>query len=134
MTATHNLPAQLAPVSMLVTQEAIIAYARITGDFNPLHVDPAFAAKTPMGGVIAHGTMSLNLIWQTIAGTLPAEQVQGGNLQIRFTKPVRLGRTVTASGAISAEVPGTYTVWADNDEGVRVIEGTFVPAQSVGKQ
>ena len=134
MTATHNLPAQLAPVSMLVTQEAIIAYARITGDFNPLHVDPAFAAKTPMGGVIAHGTMSLNLIWQTIAGTLPAEQVQGGNLQIRFTMPVRLGRTVTASSAISAEVPGTYTVWADNDEGVRVIEGTFVPAQSVGKQ
>lgn len=121
-----NLPAQLAPVSLLVTQEAILAYAHITGDFNPLHVDPVFAAKTPMGGVIAHGTMSLNLIWQTLAGSLPERAVLGGNLQIRFTKPVRVGRTVTASGAQSAEAPGTYTVWAENDEGVRVIEGTFV--------
>ncbi len=52
---------------MEIDQAAINAYARITDDFNPIHTDPTFAATTPMGGVIAHGTMSLNLIWQMAA-------------------------------------------------------------------
>jgi len=48
----------LSTISRDIDMAAILAYAEITGDFNPIHVDPAFAATTAMGGVIAHGTLS----------------------------------------------------------------------------
>lgn len=53
-----------------VTQGAINKFAEATGDFNPLHVDPEFAAKTPFGGTIAHGYYALSLapIGQTLSG------------------------------------------------------------------
>ena len=57
-----DLPEILQEISLRADRQAILAYAELTGDFNPIHVDPEFAAKTPMGGVIAHGTLSLNLI------------------------------------------------------------------------
>lgn len=59
----------LKTVRLVVDQETILRYARITGDFNPLHVDPELAAKSAMGGVIAHGTLSMNLIWQSLSMT-----------------------------------------------------------------
>ena len=49
-------------VSELVTQESIDAYAEISGDFNPLHVDEIFAREeTPFGGRIAHGPLVLGI-------------------------------------------------------------------------
>lgn len=40
------------------TQEGVIAFAEITGDKNPIHLDPEFAAKTPFGRPIVHGFLS----------------------------------------------------------------------------
>jgi len=115
----------LAPVALQVDRQAILAYARITGDFNPIHVDPEFAANTPLGGVIAHGTLSLNLIWQSLAATLGSEAMPGAAIDIRFTKPVREGDTVEAGGRRSADAPGRFDVWVRNQDGINVIEGTM---------
>ena len=49
----------LQTASRQVDFQAILNYADVTNDYNPIHVDKEFAAKSPMGGVIAHGTMSL---------------------------------------------------------------------------
>jgi 3-hydroxybutyryl-CoA dehydratase len=114
----------LTPVALHVDRQAILSYARITGDFNPIHVDPEFAEKTPLGGVIAHGTLSLNLIWQSLAATFGSEALRGAAIDVRFTKPVRLGDTVEAGGRRSADVPGRCDVWVRNQEGTNVIEGT----------
>lgn len=122
-----NTPTTLQNVSLSVTSAAIRAYANITGDMNPIHLDPEFAARTPMGGVIAHGTMSLNLIWQALAQSLPAAAFAGGTLQIRFVKPVRIGQVVTGRGALQADGL-SYAVWVENNDGARVIEGTFTLA------
>lgn len=119
----------LQPVRLRVDMPAILAYAAITDDFNPIHVDPAFAATTPMGGVIAHGTMSLNLVWQAIALTFGAAAAARSTVDVRFARPVRVGDTVEAGGAESATTPGTFDVWVCNQDGVAVIEGTAtVPA------
>lgn len=114
----------LEPVRLRVDMPAILAYADITGDFNPLHVDPAFAATTPMGGVIAHGTMSLNLIWQAIARTFGADAAARSAIDVRFARPVRIGDSLEAGGAESASRPGTFEVWVSNQDGVTVIEGS----------
>lgn len=42
-----------------ITQKDINLYAEASGDFNPIHVNEAFAAQTPLGGTIAHGMLIL---------------------------------------------------------------------------
>ena len=113
----------LKPVSLCVDREAILRYAEITGDYNPIHVDPAFAAKTPMGGVIAHGTLSMNLLWQSLAATFGAAALRGAALEIRFVKPVREGDTVEAGGRAAGDATGSFEVWVRNQNGENVIEG-----------
>ena len=54
--------ATVAPVERTLTQAQLHAYADASGDHNPIHVDPAFAADTPFGGTIAHGMLVLALI------------------------------------------------------------------------
>ena len=58
MTAEQRLPA----IERVITQTQIDRYATASGDFNPIHIDAAFAATTPMGGTIAHGMLVLALI------------------------------------------------------------------------
>lgn len=114
----------LNTVRLQVDMPAILAYAEITDDFNPLHVDPEFAATTPMGGVIAHGTMSLNLVWQALAQTFGASAACTSTVDVRFARPVRVGDTVEAGGVESASHPGSFEVWVRNQDGIAVIEGT----------
>ena len=44
---------QLKASTRHVDFDTIMAYAAVTNDYNPIHVDKAFAAKSPMGGIIA---------------------------------------------------------------------------------
>ena len=111
----------IEPVRLAVDEAAIQRYARITGDYNPIHVDPDFAAKTEMGGVIAHGTMSMNLIWQALERSLGSEALRRIELDVRFRRPVRPGDLVEAAG--EAEGDG-WRVWVRNQRGEAVIEGT----------
>ena len=115
---------ELSEIALDVDQAAINAYARITDDFNPIHTDPAFAATTPMGGVIAHGTMSLNLIWQMAAQNFRGDFERIG-MKIRFVAPVRPGDRVAAGGRRTADGSGRYEVWVRNQRGENVIAGTM---------
>jgi len=110
----------LPSVSMTVDRDSIMAYAEITADYNPLHVDDAFAAATPFGRPIAHGMLSLNLIWQSLrqafGSRLPI------SLEIRFVRPVLRGTRVAAGGGRRAEGEG-YDVWVRDESGQDVIVG-----------
>lgn len=118
-------PADLAPAGLQVDVATIAHYARLTDDYNPIHVDPDFAATTPMGGVIAHGMLSMNLIWQALAASLGPAGCEGVTLEIRFTRPVRPGDTVTAGGRrIAGATPPAYEVWVTDQTGTPVIAGT----------
>lgn len=117
----------LETVRLAVDMPAILAYAEITADFNPIHVDPEFAATTPMGGVIAHGTMSSNLILQSVAASFGRRVAQRCAMDIRFARPVRVGDVLEAGG-IATDRPGVYEVRVRNQDGVAVIEGTVTVA------
>ncbi len=123
------LPHELEAVSKRVTREAIRLYAEITADDNPIHLDPDFAAKTEMGGIIAHGMLSLNLVWQALARTLGNAAIAGTELDVRFTKPVRENDRVTARGRLRPGEDGVYDVWVENEAGEVVIRGTARPGR-----
>lgn len=116
--------APLQSVSLAITEDVIQAYATLTNDFNPIHVDAAFAATTPMGRPIAHGTMSLCLIWQWLQRNFGAQSLADTDLQVRFVKPVYIGDVVTAGGQPSEQVPGLYDVWVRGQDGSDRIVGT----------
>ena len=120
------MTAPLTPATLYVTQDVIRAYGDLTNDFNPIHLDPDFAARTPMGGVIAHGTMSICLLWQALFRSFGADRFADLALDVRFVKPVRIGETLTAGGQPGAE-PGVYDVWVRGDDGSDRVAGTVRP-------
>ncbi len=107
----------IPPLSLVIDQARIRRYAELTGDANPLHLDAAFAATTRLGGIVAHGTLSSNLVWQMfdIAGMAVAE------VQLRFLAPVRPGDVVTAEAEPLPD--GGYRVRIHNQDGVEVVAG-----------
>lgn len=117
------MPAALPEVGRMVDRAAILAYAAITEDFNPLHVDESFAAGTPFGRPIAHGMLSLNLVWQSLrrafGDTMPV------SLEVRFVRPVLQDTQVTAGGQRRAD--GAYDVWVRDGAGQDVIVGIAWP-------
>ncbi len=115
----------VAPVMRTLTQAQLHAYADASGDHNPIHVDPAFAATTPFGGTIAHGMLVLTLIGDMMFAAHGPAWLASGRLKVRFKAPTRPGDTVTASAGEakqSGEVT-EYAVQCANQRGEVLIEG-----------
>jgi len=119
---SESLPATIETLALVASAEAIREYGDLTGDANPIHLDPVFAATTPMGGIIAHGTMSLSLIWEALSRTIGPERVAHATLDVRFLAPVRVDQRVTVGGTQRADDAGCFDVWARTEVAV-VIEG-----------
>jgi len=84
-----------------VTQERVNAFADATGDHQFIHVDPARAAQTPLGGTIAHGFFTLSLIPYLAQSSdgfkLELPLLMGLNYglnRVRFPAPVRTGKRI----------------------------------------
>ena len=88
------------PVVKHITQEKIDLYADASGDFNPIHIDKSFAAKTPLGGTIAHGMLSLAYVSEIMTSAFGQDWLSEGELRARFKEPARPGDTLTINGRI----------------------------------
>ncbi len=87
---------QTAEFSKTVTESDVTLFAGITGDFNPAHVDEVRASASRFGGRIAHGMLSAGFISACIAMRLPGPGAIYLSQTLKFTRPVRIGDTVTA--------------------------------------
>jgi 3-hydroxybutyryl-CoA dehydratase len=90
----------LNPVVKHITQEKINLYAEASGDFNPIHVDESFAAKTPLGGTIAHGMLNLAYVSEIMTSAFGRGWSSEGKLRAKFKEPARPGDTLTINGKI----------------------------------
>lgn len=95
-TAGRELPSLSKPL----TQATIDGYARASGDFNPIHVDPAFAATTPFGGTIAHGMLLLAYLSEMMTAAFGRAWLAGGRLKVRFKGVARPGDRLTVRGRV----------------------------------
>jgi acyl dehydratase len=82
-----------------IDQQAIDLFAEVTQDHQFIHVDPEAAAKTPFGGTIAHGFLTLSLLSRMAADAMlrPEDAKMGVNYgfeKVRFLSPVRSGSRV----------------------------------------
>lgn len=86
-----------ADFSKVVSGADVAGFANVTGDHNPVHLDEAAAARTRFGGRIAHGMLSAGIISAAIASRLPGPGSVYLSQTLKFTAPVRIGDTVTAT-------------------------------------
>jgi 3-hydroxybutyryl-CoA dehydratase len=71
-------------------------FAKATGDFNPVHLDQAYAEKTMFKGRIAHGLFSVGLLSTVLGNILPGRGTIYLSQEAKFLAPVRIGDTITA--------------------------------------
>ena len=117
-----------ATFTKTVADEDIQAFARVTGDNQPLHLDDAFAAKTRFKKRIAHGMISAGFISAVLGTKLaPNAVVVYLGQQMRFRLPVAIGDTITAEAEVTSidEARRIVTLRTDcrNQNGDAVLTG-----------
>lgn len=118
---------QTASVSKTITDDDIQTFARLSGDYNPLHVDEEYASRSRFKSRIAHGMLTASLISTILGMKLPGAGGIYISQQMRFLKPVRIGDTITCVGEVVEWNATTklLTLQTDcfNQRGEKVIEG-----------
>ena len=116
-----------ATYTRLITNQEVEAFAAISGDHNPLHLDPDYAATTPFGECIANGMLTGALISAAIAMQLPGPGSVYLNQSLQFRAPVFLGDTLTVTLEVT-EKHGkrpwvTLSCTVENQDGKTVAKG-----------
>ena len=93
---------QSAELVRTVTEADIVAFAAVTGDTNPVHLDADYAAGASFGERIAHGMLSAGYISAVLGTTLPGPGAVYLSQSLAFKRPVKIGAEVTARVTVTA--------------------------------
>ncbi|PWE16936.1 (R)-hydratase [Marinicauda salina] len=92
---------QTASIERRVDEEIVRKFAEVSGDFNPIHMDADYAAKTPFRERIAHGALVASFISCVLGNHLPGPGAVFQGMTMRFLRPVHMGDTVTARATVT---------------------------------
>jgi len=116
-----------AEFAKTVTETDIYLYAGITGDFNPAHVNEAYAKNTFFKTRIAHGMLTAGFISAIIANQLPGPGTIYLKQELSFLSPVRIGDTITGRVEVVELIAEKNRVRlktsCSNQDGVVVLSG-----------
>lgn len=119
---------QTAEYTKQIEARDIALFAAVSGDVNPVHLDPAFAATTPFGECIAHGMLSGAIISAAIAMELPGPGTIYLGQSLRFSLPVKAGDRLTVKLEVTDKKDKRRVVTLDcnvyNQHGKLVVSGT----------
>jgi acyl dehydratase len=128
---------QKATRSITLTEDHVNTYARLSGDFNPLHFDKRFAKKTRFGKLVVQGGLTTGLLHALVAMDMPGPGTVFLSQNWKFTAPVFIGDTITAEAevlSVHESKPVTQlSISIKRSDGETVLEGeawcyTFTPA------
>ena len=129
---------QSARLLRTLTLADIQAFAAVSGDTNPAHMDAEYANDTLFHGVIAHGMWGGALISALLGTQFPGPGTIYQDQALHFTKPVRVGDTLTVTATVLSKDDASKSVELDcqvvNQKGERVLHGTarvLAPTQKV---
>jgi acyl dehydratase len=116
-----------------ITQSRIDQFAEATNDHQFIHTDPARARKTPFGGTIAHGFLTLSLLSDLLGECWPVPEglVMGlnyGSDKVRYLAPVKCGQRIRARGIITDVDEKRPGQWLVKTRVTVDIEGETAPA------
>ena len=118
---------QTARRSLTISAADVETFARLTGDYNPLHFDADFASRTRFGALVVQGGLTTGLLHALVAMDLPGPGSVFLSQSWRFTAPVYVNDTITAEAevvSVHATKPVTQLrVRVTRQTGETVLEG-----------
>ena len=128
-----ELDMELPALVRYVDQKVITRNAGASLDYNPIHVNPAWAKKVNLlgeGTTIAHGMCTFSFMTSVVTDWCYSSGAFISKLESKFIEPVRPGDTVTCKGVVSEKHPRqkgksfvVLDLWAENQRGVKVAVG-----------
>ncbi len=130
MSITDFSIGQSAELTRTLSDADVMAFAQLTGDFNPVHVDAAAAAASSFGERIVHGMLTASLLSTVLAMHLPGPGAIYLSQAVKFLRPVKLGDTVVAHVAVTSididKRRMTLATTVRNARGKNVIDGEAI--------
>lgn len=118
---------QRATRSATLTADHVRRFAELSGDYNPLHFDEAFAAGTRFGKLVVQGGLTTGLLHALVAMDLPGPGSVFLSQNWKFTAPVFIGDTITAEAEVVSVHPSKPVTQlrfrVTRDDGEVVLEG-----------
>lgn len=90
-----------ASVDFSVTAQEMLEFATLSGDFNPLHIDDAFARDRGFKGVVVYGALLVAKISQLIGMQLPGRNSVWASVSLDFRKPLYVGQPAQVVGVVN---------------------------------
>ena len=119
-----------ASLTKTITDDDVVAFAEVSGDKNPVHLDDAYAAQTRFGERIAHGMLSAGFISAVLGTKLPGPGAVYLSQTLKFRAPVTIGDEITATATVVSVKEGkpifTLETICTNQNGEKVLEGEAV--------
>jgi acyl dehydratase len=128
---------QKAQRSITLTREHVDAYARITGDYNPLHFDEEFTGRTRFGRLLVQGGLTTGLLHALVAMDMPGPGTVFLSQNWKFTAPVYIGDTITATAEVlsvhDSKPVSQLRIVIEKEDGTVVLEGEAWCYRAVGE-
>ena len=120
-------PGDTASISRCFSEEDVAAFAALSGDYNPLHMDDEFAGQTRFQRRVVHGMLVASYVSTLIGMRLPGAGSLWVQQSFRWQKPVHIGDTIEITLKVKHKSSGLRTVTVEisavNQDGVTVMSG-----------
>jgi 3-hydroxybutyryl-CoA dehydratase len=117
-----------ASLSKTFTEKDVRAFAEITGDFNPIHLNKEFAKNSIFGERVVHGILTVGLISNVLGNVLPGPNTIYLSQEAKFLAPVKFGDTLTAECEVIEKRDEKKILLmkttVKNQDGAVVVDGT----------
>ncbi|WP_100640528.1 MaoC/PaaZ C-terminal domain-containing protein [Marinobacter salexigens] len=126
-----------ATFARTLTEKELVLFAAVSGDCNPVHLDPEFAANSMFGERIAHGMWSGSLISAALATVMPGPGTIYLDQTLSFKRPVKLEDTLTVNLTVLRKEPKNRVVFqcdVINQNNQKVVTGeakVIAPTETV---
>ena len=118
---------QRASRRLTISEDHVRKFAEISGDYNPLHFDAAFAARTKFGRLVVQGGLTTGLVHALVAMDMPGPGTVFLSQNWKFTAPVYIGDTIIAEAEVLSVHPSKpvteLRVEITRSDGTVVLEG-----------
>jgi 3-hydroxybutyryl-CoA dehydratase len=96
-----------------ISQADVVNYAGIIGDFNPIHVNPEYAANSRFGKNLCHGMLTASFISTCLGCGIPGNNALYLSQEVKFVKPVYFGDVITCTVEVKEKIDGKQLVKLD---------------------
>jgi acyl dehydratase len=124
-----DVPEEIYGERQELLQERVDEYAEASGDHNPIHIDPQYAAGTTFRATIVHGMLAFGVLAEMLATHFGENWVRGSLLRVRFRAPIYVGTIIVPKGILKSDNTDTgarvveYLVTCSDEQGNVFVEG-----------